>query len=106
MGTSRKGVETAVQRDAIRAALSEARTLRVAQEMLCRFWPGANPPISASLAYHSEAADLYRRIAETDPAHHYEALYWAQVERETVRSLTDAITASSSRGGQQDTSST
>jgi hypothetical protein len=111
MGTSRKGVKTAVERDAIRAALSEARTLRGAQEMLSRFWPGTDPPVSVSLAYHRNAADLYRRIAEIDPAHHYEALYWAQVERETVQSLTDEMTASqrtaaSSRGSSLDKSST
>ncbi|HEX5114070.1 MAG TPA: AMED_5909 family protein [Pseudonocardiaceae bacterium] len=62
-------------------------TLQAAHELLHREWPGDRPPVSQALAYHSRAAALYAHVAETDPDHHHEALFWAQQERTEVTEL-------------------
>jgi hypothetical protein len=70
-----------------------ARTLREAHEFLHRQWPG-EPTLPALLAYHEQAAALYRQIAELDVGHQHEALFWAQQEREAVAALTARLAAS------------
>lgn len=67
----------------------EIRTLRQAQEHVRRQWPGNCASHAAWLAYHQQASDLYRRVAEIDPDHHHEALFWAQQEKEAAGLLVE-----------------
>lgn len=64
-------------------------TLRQAQEMVRREWPGRDAPDSAWLAYHQRAAQLYAQVARHDLDHHHEALFWAAQEQEAARVLTE-----------------
>jgi hypothetical protein len=77
---------------------TEPLTLRSAQEQLHREWPGRHATNAAWLAYHQRAAALYRRVAETDQAHHYEALHFAQYERAEAELLAGQGTTSESSG--------
>jgi hypothetical protein len=73
------------------SANAEARvlTLRQAHEALHREWPGHDAPDSAWLAHHQRAANLYADVAEIDPEHRHEAMYWAQQERDAARAMAD-----------------
>lgn len=80
-----------------------ARTLRAAHELLHRYWPGDHP--ADWLAYHQDAADLYDRIAEIDPARQHEARYWAREERDAAEALAEQM-AASMHAGRSDAPST
>lgn len=67
--------------------LSAVLTLRQAEELLIREWPGRNATGAAWLAYHQRAAELYARVADVDPDHHHEALYLAAQEEQSARAL-------------------
>jgi hypothetical protein len=69
----------------------DVRTLRQAQEQLVREWPGRHASNSAWLAYHQHGAELFAAAAEADQEHHYEALYFAQQEREEARRIAAQI---------------
>jgi hypothetical protein len=71
----------------VTAALS---TLRAARELLTREWPGREAPVSAWLAYHQRAARLYKHVANVDPDHQHEALYWAGYERDQAQALRES----------------
>jgi len=51
-----------------------------AHEELVRIRPGRDASLAAWLAYYQRLVSLYELIAEVDPAHAGEALYWAQRE--------------------------
>jgi hypothetical protein len=63
------------------------RTLQGAHEALRREWPGRDAPVAAWLAYHERAAALYRAVADTDQAHHHEALAFAQFATDAAQSI-------------------
>jgi hypothetical protein len=88
-----------VTRKATQTRQTSARTLRAAQELLSREWPGNSPSASVALAYHRRAAALYAHVAETDPDHHHEALFWAQQERAAVLELQQSTSAGSDQSG-------
>jgi hypothetical protein len=52
-----------------------------AHEALSKVRPPENAPLSAWLAYHRHAAQVYAEIAEADRAHHHEARFWMSRER-------------------------
>jgi hypothetical protein len=66
-------------------------TLREAREQLNREWPGNAATLQVWLAYYRRAVDLYANVAETDPDHHHEALYWAARAAENVKDLSVQI---------------
>lgn len=70
------------------------RTLQDAHEQVAREWPGRHSSAETFRAYHELAARLYDQVAEIDPAHHHEALYWAQQERETAQGFAARISGS------------
>ena len=57
------------------------RTLMQAHTELVRSRPGRDASSSAWLAYYQRSVALYEQIAEIDPGHELEALYWARRER-------------------------
>lgn len=63
------------------------RTLRQAHEVLNQRWPGRDASTAAWRAHHEFAATLYAHVAEVDPDHHHEALFWAGQEQEAARDL-------------------
>jgi hypothetical protein len=83
---------TSAREKALQPGRPDIRSLRHAQEWLIRRWPGDCSTAAALLAYHRMAADLYDRVASADPAHHHEALFWAQQERATAQALAELIT--------------
>jgi hypothetical protein len=60
---------------------------------LVRIRPSRDASSSAWLAYYQRSVALYERIAETDPSHEGEALYWAQRERTRARNMAAQIRA-------------
>jgi hypothetical protein len=65
-------------------------TLRSAQELLRREWPGRDAPVSTWVAYQKRAAELYAQVARVDPGHQHEAMYWAGQAREALEALSGA----------------
>ena len=70
---------------------SQARTLRAAHELVIRKWPGRDASDSVWLAYHQCAAAVFSAVAEIDQAHHNEALYWAQCERDAAQAVAEQV---------------
>jgi hypothetical protein len=68
------------------------RTLMHAHAELVRIRP-ARDASSAWLAYYQQSVALYEHIAEINPGHELEALYWAQRERIRARNIADQIRA-------------
>jgi hypothetical protein len=52
-----------------------------------RIRPARQAPLEQWLAYYQRSADLYAEIAEIDRAHHHEALYMAEHERECAKEI-------------------
>jgi hypothetical protein len=77
---------------------SAVLTLRQAEELLIREWPGLSATGVAWLAYHQRAAELYAHIADVDRDHHHEALFLAAQERESARALTERAGDATPRG--------
>jgi hypothetical protein len=94
-----RNVDNAVTIRAVRTGKLSANTLAAAHETLHRYWPGGHRPLSTLLAYHEAAAALYGKVAEIDSAHHHEALFWVQQERETAQALADQIAAAAHASG-------
>ena len=69
------------------------RTLMHAHAELVRIRPGPDASSAAWLAYYQQSVTLYEHIAEIDPSHELEALYWAQRERIRARNIADQIRA-------------
>lgn len=64
-------------------------TLLAAREQVISEWPGRSAADAVWLAYHQRAAELFARVAETDPGHRHEALFWAAQEREAARVVSE-----------------
>lgn len=75
------------------AALRPPQTLMQAHGELVRIRPGRDATSVAWLAYYQRSVALYERIAEIDPGHAGEALYWAQRERTRAANIAAQIRA-------------
>ncbi len=60
---------------------------------LVRIRPGRDASSAAWLAYYQRSVSLYEHIAEIDPGHEGEALYWAQRERTRAANIAAQIRA-------------
>jgi hypothetical protein len=56
------------------------RTLMQAHEELVRIRPCRAASLPVWLAYYQRSVVVYEQVAETDPGHKGEALYWAKRE--------------------------
>jgi hypothetical protein len=72
-------------------------TLMQAHTELVRIRPGRDASSSAWLAYYQRSVALYEQIAEIDPGHELEALYWAQREKIRAANITAQIRAQAPR---------
>ncbi len=64
------------------------QTLMQAHEELARIRPCREASLSVWLSYYRLSVEVYENIAESDPTHEGEALYWAQRERARAESIT------------------
>ena len=69
------------------------RTLMEAHQDLVRIRPCRTASLSVWLAYYQQSVAVYEQIAKADPAHEYEALYWAQRERAQTKRIEAQIGA-------------
>ena len=69
------------------------RTLMQAHEALVRIRPDRDASLAVWLAYYQRSVSLYERIAEIDPGHEGEAMYWAKRERTHAGHITAQIRA-------------
>jgi hypothetical protein len=67
--------------------------LMQAHEELVRIRPGRDASLAAWLQYFQHSVSLYELIAEVDPGHELEALYWAQRERHRAEHIAARIRA-------------
>lgn len=65
----------------------QPRTLMQAHRELVRIRPSRNAPLPTWLSYYQHSASVYEQIAQTDPTHDGEALYWAQRERTRAQNI-------------------
>jgi hypothetical protein len=63
------------------------QTLIQAHDELVRIRPCATASLPVWLSYYQRSVEVYERIAEIDPGHKCEALYWAQRERVHARGI-------------------
>jgi len=63
------------------------QTLMEAHEELVRIRPNRKASLPVWLAYYQHSVEVYEQIANIDPKHDGEALYWAQRERIHARSV-------------------
>ena len=61
-----------------------ATTLQDAHRQVAHLWPGRHATAAGFRAYHEQAAQVYERVAESDPDHHHEALFLARQERNSA----------------------
>ncbi|MGH3776569.1 MAG: AMED_5909 family protein [Pseudonocardiaceae bacterium] len=64
-----------------------------AHNELVRIRPSRDGSLAAWLAYYQRSVLLYEHIAEVDPWHELEALYWAQRERARAERIATGIRA-------------
>ncbi len=76
-----------------KVAALRPRTLMQAHGELVRLRPGRDATAAAWLAYYQRSVTLYEKIAEIDPGHEGEALYWAQRERTRAANIAAQIRA-------------
>jgi hypothetical protein len=69
------------------------RTLMQAHEELVRIRPSRDASSVVWLEYYQHLVSLYELIAEVDPGHECEALYWAQRERHRAEPIAARIRA-------------
>jgi len=69
------------------------QTLMQAREELVRIRPCSRASLPVWLSYYRRSAEVYQKIAKSDPTHEGEALYWAQRERARAESITARIRA-------------
>jgi hypothetical protein len=67
-----------------------------AHRELVRTWPSGDASLAACFEYYRHSASLYEQIAEIDPAHELESLYWARREH-----IAAGSTRSSDESGKQ-----
>jgi hypothetical protein len=70
-----------------------AENIDACSRRLVRIRPARDASSAAWLAYYQQSVALYEHIAEIDPGHELEALYWAQRERIRARNIADQIRA-------------
>jgi hypothetical protein len=63
------------------------QTLMQAHEELVRIRPCPKAALPVWLSYYQHSAEVYERIAKTDPGHDGEAMYWAQRERAHAKEI-------------------
>ncbi len=68
-----------------------------AHEELVRTRPDGDASLAVWLAYYQRSVALYEQIAEIDPGHDLEALYWAQRERHRAEEIAARTRALRSR---------
>ncbi|MBM7857743.1 AMED_5909 family protein [Lentzea nigeriaca] len=68
-------------------AAQEARTLMEAHDVVSKLMPASNASPKVMRDFYRRSAAVYARIAEVDRAHHHEALYWANREREKAEEI-------------------
>jgi hypothetical protein len=76
----------------------QPRTLMQAHAELVRIRPGLDASPSVWLAYYQRSVSLYEHIAEIDPGHELEAMYWAQREKIRAANISARIRARPSSG--------
>ena len=62
-----------------------------AHQALVHIRPDPDAPPRVWLAYYQRSVAIYEQIAETDPGHDGEALYWAQRERTRAATIATHI---------------
>ncbi|XVV04968.1 AMED_5909 family protein [Actinosynnema sp. CA-248983] len=62
------------------AEAGELTSFVAADIAVARLAPGPKAGVKAWLAYHVQAAEVYRSVSKQDKAHQYEAAAYAQVE--------------------------
>jgi hypothetical protein len=67
------------------------QTLMQAHEELVRIRPCPKASLPVWLSYYRRSAEVYQKIAKSDPTHEGEALYWAQRERARAENITARI---------------
>jgi hypothetical protein len=77
------------------------RTLTEVHEELVRIRPARQAPLEQWLAHHQRSADLYAEVAEIDRAHHHEALYMAEHERERAKEIEAQLATRRPAGSEQ-----
>jgi hypothetical protein len=60
----------------------QVTTLSEAHDVLSKLLPNRKSKPQVLKDYYLRSAEVYARVAEIDRAHHHEALYWANRERE------------------------
>ena len=73
------------------------QTLVEAHQALARIRPGRQAPLAEWLAYYQRSAAMYAEVAEIDPGHELEALYWAQREKTRAANIAAQIRAQAPR---------
>jgi hypothetical protein len=63
------------------------QTLMQAHEELVRARPCRKASLSVWLSYYQQSVAVYEQIAQSDPGHECEALYWAQRERAHAKGI-------------------
>jgi hypothetical protein len=63
------------------------QTLMEAHEELVRIRPCRKASLPVWLSYYQHSVAVYEQIAQSDPLHQGEALYWAQRERVHARGI-------------------
>ena len=69
------------------------QTLMQAHEELVRIRPCPKASLPVWLSYYRRSAEVYQKIAKSDPTHEGEAQYWAQREQTRAESITVRIRA-------------
>jgi hypothetical protein len=70
-----------------RAVKLEPQTLMQAHEELVRSRPCRTASLQVWLSYYQYSVAVYEQIAETDPGHDGEAMYWAERERAHAKGI-------------------
>lgn len=73
-------------------------TLMQAHEALVGSMPAVGAAPKAWLIYHEHATEVYTEMAELDPAHYFEALACAGVERDKAADIARQIEQVAERG--------
>jgi hypothetical protein len=65
----------------------EPRTLADAHHAVAGIRPRQKAPLTEWLAYHQRSAAWYAEVAEIDRAHHHEALFMAEQQRQQAKEI-------------------
>jgi hypothetical protein len=73
------------------------RTLMEAHKELVRIRLSRDASLAAWFEYYQHSVSLYQQIAEIDPGHELEALYWARREQRRAEQIAARIRAEKPR---------